>query len=191
MKNYYIWLFIAFATLFSGCKEKYSPKPKGYYRIDFPVKEYVSYQGNCAFRFEHPKRSIIDTKSKSLREKCWFNLHYPQYNCTIHLSYFDIQGDTLYNFIEEARTLAMKHIVKANQIKETEIANDQKNVYGVIYDFEGETATNLQFFLTDNSNHFIRGAMYYNLVPQPDSLEPVTSYIKADLHHFIESFSWR
>ena len=127
MKNHYIWLFIVFATLFSGCKENYSPKPKGYYRIDFPVKEYVSYQGNCAFRFEHPKRSIIDTKSKSLREKCWFNLHYPQYNCTIHLSYFDIQGDTLYNFIEEARTLAMKHIVKANQIKETEIARSNKD----------------------------------------------------------------
>ena len=148
---------------------------------------------DCASGMAHlHEHNIVqrDLKSKNLKP-CWFNIHYPQYNCTVHMSYFDIEGDTLSNYIEEARMLAMKHIVKANQIEETGIENRNQRVFGVTYDFAGETATNYQFFLTDSTSHFLRGAMYFNLPPQPDSLAPVSSYIKADIESFISSFSWK
>jgi len=183
-------LFFLISIFLFGCKNEYTPKPKGYYRIDFPNKEYSSYQGDCPFTFEFPKKSILENKSRGIVKPCWYNLHYPQYANTIHLSYFSIKKDSLSNYIEETRMLAMKHIVKANQINEEIFKNPNHNVYGLIYDFGGETATNFQFFLTDSSNHFFRGAMYFNMPPNSDSLQPVEQFIKADLRHFIETFRW-
>lgn len=84
----------------------------------------------------------------------------------------------------------MKHLVKANDISERQFKNEEAKVYGLIYDFEGNTASNYQFFLTDSSTHFFRGAMYFNMPPNADSLEPVIDFIKGDLQRLIESFRW-
>ena len=55
---------------------------------------------------------------------------------------------------------------------------------------EGNVASNYQFFLTDSTNRFFRGAMYFNMRPNADSLQPVTDFVKADLEVLIESFEW-
>lgn len=190
MKNNFIIFFTGLFLLVS-CQNQYSPKPKGYFRIDFPNKSYQGYQGDCNFYFEYPQLSLLENKTRGIKKPCWYNLHYPQYANTVHLSYFKIQPDSLNKHIEESRALAMKHIVKANSINEEFFENKSENVYGIIYDFGGETATSFQFFLTDSNQHFFRGAMYFNLPPNSDSLQPVNQYIKADLKHLIETFRWQ
>ena len=181
-------IVLLISIIIFGCSNEYSPKPKGYFRIDFPEKIYTTYQGDCPFSFEYPQKSFLENKTRGIQKPCWYNLHYPQYANTIHMSYFAITKDSLPNYIEETRMLAMKHIVKANQINEEIFRNPANNVYGLIYDFGGETATNFQFFLTDSTNHFFRGAMYFNMPPNSDSLQPVEQFIKQDLRHFIETF---
>ncbi len=177
-------LFILFC--FVSCEENYSPKPRGFHRINLEEKAYQTYEGDCPFRFEYPVNSLMDDR----KENCWVNLHYPQFGSTIHMSYVQLDTSDLNQHIEDSRKLAMKHLVKANDLKEKQFKSDEHNVYGLSYDFEGNTASNYQFFLTDSQKHFFRGAMYFNMVPNADSLQPVIDYIKEDLEHLIESFEW-
>ncbi|UTW64652.1 gliding motility lipoprotein GldD [bacterium SCSIO 12741] len=174
-----------------GCEESsYTPKPLGYFRIDLPEKEYQHYSGSCPYNFDYPVRSLLDTMSQRAQEKCWVNLHYPQHRATIHLTYVGVDGNNLDEYLEDSRNMAMKHTVRADAIEEQFFQNPEKRVYGLIYNFEGNTATNFQFFLTDSTDHFLSGSMYFNVAPNSDSLEPVSAYIKEDLRRLIESFSW-
>jgi gliding motility-associated lipoprotein GldD len=188
--NFNTFVVALLSIAFWSCEENPVPKPLGFYRIDFPEKEYVSYQGNCPFQFEYPHRSLLDTALRG-KPKCWMNLHYPQYAATLHITYSKIGERTLVEFIEDSRKMAMKHIVKADDIQEKLISNSDKRVFGIAYEFEGNTATNYQFFVTDSNEHFLRGSLYFNLVPNADSIEPVAEYIKQDLENLIESFSWK
>ena len=173
--------------LLNSCEEEYSPKPFGYHRIDLPEKTYEIQELDCPFRFESLKQTIVQKREE---KDCWLNLHYPEYGATIHLSYQPISKEELSTHIEDSRKLAMKHIVKADDIRERFFSDEEKKVYGLIYDMEGNVASNYQFFLTDSSQHFFRGAMYFNMRPNADSLEPVIGFIKSDLQYLIESFEW-
>lgn len=184
-----IALAVFISLIFSSCEETFSPKRIGYHRIDFPEKTYVVQEIDCPVRFRSLKQTLLQKRS-DVEVGCWYNLHYPDYGATIHLSYQEIDSADLNTHIEDSRKLAMKHIVKADDIKERLFKNDERKVYGLIYDMEGNVASNYQFFLTDSTNRFFRGAMYFNMRPNSDSLQPVTDFVKADLEVLIESFEW-
>lgn len=123
-------------------------------------------------------------------EKYWFDLLYPQYNAAIHVSYKSIQGN-FRELTEDARRFVYKHSVKADNISEKAFANPEKRVFGVLYDLQGNTASNLQFVITDSTRHFIRGALYFDNVPNKDSIAPVEQYIRQDVIRLMESFNWK
>ncbi len=168
-----------------------TPRPRGYIKVEFPKKEYLEHSPNCAYSFEYPKRSILDDKLKRLKHPCWLNLHYPQYGATMHFTYNTIVRDSLFKYIEDARKLAMKHTVRADDIKERYYENKDHSVYGLAYEFEGNVASNFQFFLTDSNYHFVRGSLYFNMRPNPDSLGPVIEYVTKDMYHLIETLEWK
>ncbi|MCK5170865.1 MAG: gliding motility lipoprotein GldD, partial [Bacteroidales bacterium] len=66
----------------------------------------------------------------------------------------------------------------------------EKDVYGILYEIEGNAASSVQFFLTDSIKHYIRGALYFNVEPNKDSLAPVINFVKEDIKILIESFEW-
>ena len=188
------WTFplIMLCLMLSSCDEDFAPKPKAYARIDLPEPIYQQTEGenwNCPYSFEFSTQSFITLEPRYQDSTCWYNLYYPKYRATVHLTYSDI-NDNLTKHIEESRKLAMNHIGKASQIEEILIENDRDRVYGLIYDFAGETASDMQFFLTDSNAHFLRGALYFNVSPNKDSLAPVISYIKKDIHRMVDSFRW-
>jgi hypothetical protein len=49
----------------------------------------------------------------------------------------------------------------------------------------------VQFVLTDSVNHFFRGALYFNTVPNQDSLAPVVEYVKEDIIHLVETMRFK
>jgi gliding motility-associated lipoprotein GldD len=98
-------------------------------------------------------------------------------------------NDNLQEHTEESRKLAYKHDVMADAIAERIYINDSLNVYGILYDYDGMTATAAQFYLTDSTSHFFRGALYFN-TEISDSLLPVNNFLKEDVKHIIESFRW-
>lgn len=184
-----ILLLLVFFTI--GCKKNnYIPKPRGYYRIEFPEKSYRSFTNNAPFSFEYPAYSKIKNTPSSNTEPYWYNITIPENKVSIHLSYKQIDSN-LNILTEDSRELAYKHSIKASAINEKLYINNKKNVYGTIYEIKGNAASPFQFHLTDSTQNFIRGSFYIKNQPNYDSLKPVIEFIEEDIYHLIETFSWK
>nr|MBD3622879.1 gliding motility lipoprotein GldD [Sunxiuqinia sp.] len=92
--------------------------------------------------------------------------------------------------MEESRRLAYDHSIKADAIEERVFVNPDKDVYGTIYYIEGNAASPIQFYLTDSTRHFLRGALYIREIPNIDSIRPVIDFLRPDIIHLIETTSW-
>ena len=178
--------------LFSSCDSKqYQPKPKGYFRIDFPAKEYQKLDSMKYYSFEYPTYSTITPDYHSLHEKEWVNIEYPSYKGTVHISYKTVD-DNLEAYLEDSHYMMTKHLSRAMGIRDSVIINPERNVYGLVYFLEGEgVASPMQFYLTDSVNHFLRGSLYFNVKTNNDSLAPVTDFIIDDVRHLIETIEWK
>ena len=135
---------IALSILILSCTNNYTPKPKAYFRIDFPEKEYKKYDSLCPYVFDYPVYSEMELAQNNI--VCWKNIVLPTFNAKIYLSYKKItSSDSLYKFIEDSHTLAYKHSIKADAINEQVFVNEEKNAYGMLYLIKGNAATPLQF----------------------------------------------
>ena len=185
-----ILFFSLVMTSLISCKKSFTPKPRGYSRIDFPEKSYVLYDSAEPYRFEYPVYAEIVPDKSAIAEPYWINIDFPEMNGTVYLSYKNVNGN-LDQYVEDSRNFVYKHVIKAEQIPETQI-NDMKNrVYGIFYDIKGNAASSVQFFLTDSTNHFLRGALYFNTQPDKDSLAPVIHFVREDIIHMIKTFEWK
>ena len=170
--------------------EVFTPKPRAYYRIDFPQKKYVTYDSVCPFTFETPVYSIVEKDRDPNSKPCWINIKYPQFKAQLHVSYALLNND-LNTYIETSRELAIKHQIKASGLDQQVIIRDSAKVYGLFYDISGNTASSMQFYVTDSTNHFLRGSLYFNVAPNIDSLKIVVDYLKTDVLHMIQTFKWK
>lgn len=182
------------AITISSCgdddEEVYIPKPKGYFRIDFPEKKYRLYDSICPYSFEIPTYSFIDNDKHMGAEPCWLNINFPRYNAQIHLSYKEVNNN-LATYLNDSRDFAIRHQIKATGLDETVIIRDSAKVYGLVYDISGNTASNIQFYLTDSTRHFLRGALYFNSIPNVDSLKIVVDFLRKDIIQMIKTFEWK
>lgn len=187
------FLFSVLLLCFTACQNHdYSPKPKAYYRIKFPKKEYVPFDKPVPFSFEYPTYAAVEQDKSRDAAKDWYNLHFKQFNGFLHLTYYDISGKGEYDeMVEDARKLAFKHTIKASAIDQKLINYPDRKVYGIYYAIEGNTASSVQFFLTDSAKHYFRGALYFNERPQYDSIAPVINFIKKDIDTLIATFRWK
>lgn len=176
--------------LLMGCSEKYTPKPYGYFRIDFPEKQWHSSPDSLPYRFSMPVKALLEADRSQDAAPGWVNIHYPQYNAKIHISYKKIEADSsLSHFIEDCHHLAYAHTIKAESINERYFQREK--IFGVMYLIEGNTASSTQFFITDSTRHFLRGALYFNQHPDADSLAPVVSYLRQDVIHLMETLQFK
>lgn len=182
-----------FLLLVIGCtREVNTPKPKGYFRLKFPAKTYVPYLSDAPFSFEYPSYAMMVKDTEANAQPFWNNLDFPQFNGRLHLTYHKVVSEQNYNrMTEAARTLAMKHDVKASAIDQRLINYPEKKVYGMYYEIQGNTASSVQFFLTDSTKHYFRGALYFNEAPKYDSIQPIIKFIKKDIDRMIKTFKWK
>lgn len=181
---------VLFLLTAGACKQKYTPKPYGYFRIDFPDKNYHLSDLNVPFQFEYPSYAKLVRDTLAGAEPYWMNISIPKYKSKIHLSYKTIDNN-LAKLIEDSRELAYKHSIKASAINEKLYLAPDRKVYGTIYEIKGNVASSLQFHLTDSTKNFIRGSFYISEIPNYDSLHPVIEFIDEDIYHLIETFSWK
>ena len=180
--------------LFASCSgnHDYSPKPRGYFRIFYPKKDYQAYDASCPFTFIYPKYAFIEPDKNPDAKPCWLNMQFPQFNGTLHLSYEKIASTKEFNeLIEDAHKLSFKHTVKATSIDEGVINYPERKVYGIYYTIDGNAASSVQFYLTDSTRNYIRGALYFNSEPRLDSIQPVLRFVKQDVNVMIKSFRWK
>jgi gliding motility-associated lipoprotein GldD len=180
----------AFLCILWGCRDNAVPKPRGYFRIDFPPRAYQLYDTGCPFIFEYPLYSAISYDVGKTSEPCWFNIDFPAYRAKIYISYKKISGN-LTEILQESHEFAYSHSIKADAITEQPWINPEKKVYGMLYDIKGNTASSVQFYLTDSTSNFLRGALYFAATPEEDSLAPVIKHFREDIVHLIETLKWK
>jgi gliding motility-associated lipoprotein GldD len=186
-----LWIAALACTLYSCGGDNFIPKPRGYFRIDLPEKQYRRFDSTCPYTFDYPVYSHIAPDPDPKAEPCWINLEFPRFHGTLHLSYKKVKNN-LYQYFEDAHSFVSKHIPKADQIIPRNISIDSSRVWGLVYDIEGSgVASTYQFCVTDSSRHFLRGALYFSVVPNNDSLSPVLDFIKKDVDHLVETLKWK
>jgi gliding motility-associated lipoprotein GldD len=118
-------------------------------------------------------------------------LYYPKLKANIHLTYKTIGNSKklLKEYLEDAYTLTSKHQIKAYSIDEV-ITKTKSGHTAVIAELEGDVPSQFQFTITDSTEHFLRGALYFNTKVQNDSLQPAIEYMKRDIMHLINTFEW-
>lgn len=208
-------MFILMVGLFcSACNSVYTSKKKGYYNIDLPVHKYVLFdKENFPYSFEYPVYGNIMQDStyfdSSPENPYWINIDFPQWDARIFLSYKIIGGKVTYKvkqpngnykdsfainvfdkMVNDAFNLTNKNEVIATSIKDS-VFKTKNNITGILFNVGGNAATSSQFFMSDTSRHFLRGALYFNSTPNADSVRPVQDFLKADISHLINSFKWK
>ena len=178
--------------LLTACHDVTSPKPYGYYRISVPDTAYTSFASQYPrypYTFDLSANARVQPRSDAA-EPYWINLFYPALNATIHCSYKPVNHN-LRELTNDALEFVYRNASFANAIPEREYNHPEANVYGVLFDLEGNTASSCQFFITDSTHHFFRASVYCNCPPNADSLAPVYNYLRTDVLRMVESFSWK
>lgn len=207
---FFVFLFL----LPAGCNSTYTSKKKGYYKIDFPKREYVKFdKPGFPYSFEYPVYAIIERDSShpdSSHENPYsVNIDFPSFNGKIFITYKTIGGTSKYivknkegkhtdsigkndfqNLVNDCYNLTYKNDVKANSIDDS-VMHTPNNITGIFFRLSGNVATAKQFFLSDTLHNFIRGAFYFDATPNEDSLRPVNDFLEEDMKHIINTLQWR
>ncbi len=207
-------LSLIFLLVFStGCNSPYVSKKRGYFHIELPQRSYQQFNmPGFPYSFEYPTYAKIVKDStyfdSNPENPYWINIDFPQFHGRIFLSYKTIGGKALYKIkqrdgsykdslgtnvfdrmVNDAFTLTNKNNVVSNSINDSLISTPH-GVHGVFFKVGGNAATAKQFFLSDTVKHFIRGALYFDVTPNADSLKPVQDFLQVDMEHMINTFRW-
>ncbi len=193
-----VFVFLLVVVSFWGCTDDaiYVPKPHAYPKVDFPEKKYVAFkQAGCPYTFEYPAYAKMvkntDFLGKPVPNDCWYDLYISDFDAKIHLTYYTVKDRKHYDkLISDVYRMANEHTQKANYIDEVPV--EKKGVFkGKLFDITGPAATPLEFYLTDETKHFIRGSLYLNTQVRPDSLAPIYNFLKKDALHLVNTLDWQ
>lgn len=196
-KNCTSILFILSLLILVACRpQDYSAKPKGYFKIDLPQEHtYQKFDDNkFPFSFEYPTYAkITQDTNLVLQENApfWINVNFIDYNATIYLSYKSItDSDSLQKLIDDSYTLSYKHEKRADYIRDQSFTT-KNGLTGYNYNVGGNAASAHQFYVTDSKKHFVRGALYFEVVPNADSLQPAIEFLNVDMQHLINTLNFK
>lgn len=196
-----------------SCNSPYISKKRGYFHVEFPKRGYQKFEREgFPYSFEYPVYAKIVQDStyfdNNPENPYWINIDFPQFNGKVFLSYKMIGGNSLYKIkqpdgsykdslvknlfdkmVSDAFTLTNKNDVVSTSIKDS-LVHTPNNISGVFFKVGGNAATAKQFFLSDTTKNFIRGALYFDVTPNADSLQPIQDFLQTDLEHMINTFKW-
>ena len=178
-----------------ACNDDYTVRRRGYYKIDFPEHKYQKFdQPGYPYTFEYPVYAEIIKDTNFFEAKPdnpWsINIDIPRFNGKIYMSYKDIKNNNFDKLISDAFSMTYKHTSKATEIKDS-LMLTANGLQGVFFQVGGNAATANQFFVTDSTKHFLRGALYFDATPNADSLGVVNEFLKADMKHLINTLQWK
>ena len=196
--EFLIFNFVLLSCL--SCSKGSTPKPYAYYRITPPDTAYIPFEQhqttnderrttNYPYTFALSRNAQVQPRT-DVDEPYWINLYYPALDATVHCSYKPVHNN-LRELTNDALEFVYRNASYATSIPEREYSHPEANVYGVLFDLEGNTASSCQFFVTDSTHHFFRASVYCNCPPNADSLAPVYDYLRTDVLRMVESFEWK
>jgi gliding motility-associated lipoprotein GldD len=183
---------IAVTFFAGGCDKTYLPKPLGYNRLELPAPAYLVLPDTLPYTFEYSRYARLLDDTSSINERYWIELYYPLLNSTVHITYKSLRHNQklLKEYLDDAYRLTAKHQIKAYAINEV-ITKTPNGKTAVIAELDGEVPSQFQFTITDSTENFLRGALYFNTKVQNDSLAPAIEYMKKDIMHLINTLEWK
>ncbi|NJL14608.1 MAG: gliding motility lipoprotein GldD [Microscillaceae bacterium] len=174
-----------------GSSSDYVPKPLGHNRIDLPPAQYQALREKHPYFFEYSREAYIRPDSSSIAEPHWIHIIYPRFKADVQITYKSVKKDPQFfaEFVDDAHKLINKHMVKATAIEETVIQTPSGKT-AAVYELEGEVPSQFQFYISDSTRHFLRGALYFRTATKNDSLAPIIDYIKKDIIHLLNTTRW-
>lgn len=191
-----ILIAVCLTTLIFACNKsedrQFVPKPKGYNRIALPEHSYQKLPSKYPYEFEYSRYAKILPDTFHNAEPNWIFIHYPNLNANIQLTYKLVKGDPkrLLAFIEDAYKLSSKHQIRASSIQEKVALSQTGKTYN-LFRLSGDIPSPYQFYTTDSSRNYLRGAIYLPTATKNDSLAPVIEYLQKDLIHLLNTLQWR
>jgi gliding motility-associated lipoprotein GldD len=184
-----LWIFLLVSVM--ACKRDYMPKPKGYNRIVLPNHEYLSMPDTLPYQFEYSKYAKLYPDTSWISEPYWLDIYYPEMDATISITYKPVKKShkLLEEYLQTAWKLTSKHQIKAYAIDE-HIFQTKLGKTAVLAELSGEVPSQYQFYSTDSTNHFIRGALYFKTATKNDSLAPVIDFMRVDILHMLNTLRW-
>ncbi len=179
-------MFTFLGFLVVSCSQETQPKPPGELRLEYPKAAYQKFSAPCDFSFEYSNFAKIE----NAKNPCWYYIDYPKMKAKVFITYFPIKNDFDLH-VKESEKMVYEHTIKASAIDTKSFNFPDRKVFGNFYELQGPTASNLQFFATDSTKHYLTANLYFNTRPKPDSLAPAINYIKDDLRHLIETLEWK
>lgn len=181
-------------ALLVGCNEApdYTPKPKGFNRIDLPPHRYQQLAPGHPYTFRYSRFAKILRDSSYLAQPHWINVYYPQLHASVQITYSDLrQSRQLSNkLLEDARKLTSKHQIKATAIDES-VLKTPNGMRVSVFELQGDVPSQFQFYTTDSTKHFFRGALYFRTATANDSLAPVIDYVKKDIVQLLNTLKYQ
>ena len=183
-------LILIICWLFLSCSQDFLPKPKGYNRIQLPTPAYQALPDTLPYQFDYSVHADLLPDTSWLSERYWVDIHYPYFDAFIQLTYKPINKDSLVEgYLNDSYKLTSQHNVKAYSIEERILYLKSGNIASVT-ELEGDVPSQFQFHITDSTEHFLRGALYFSTATKNDSLSPSIEYIKKDMVHMLNTLSW-
>lgn len=194
----YLLIAAGLCTIASCRPTEYIPKPMGYFRLDTPARhEYKKFdRPEFPYSFEYPVYSNIqqDTVyySEKARNPFWININIdPPLGAVINITYLPVKSkDDFEKMNNDAYGLSSFHEKKADYMRE-EIYRNPYGVSGMVYLVGGNSASRIQFTATDSLHHFMRGALYFDVTPNADSLKPATDFLERDIDHMLQTIRFK
>jgi len=171
--------------LLLSCKdEEVVPKPKAQLRLEFPNSQYGKLDTKN-FQFSVNNMAKVKTNGENS-----LTLDYPIMKGSIFITYKKVKNN-LQKLMIDAQKLSYEHAAKADGIKPSEFYNEEERVFGMFYEVSGDAASQAQFFVTDSTQHFVTGSLYFYTKPNYDSIYPAAAYLQDDIRKIMETLRWR
>jgi gliding motility-associated lipoprotein GldD len=192
------FLVIFCILFFISCRPTtYTPKPRGYAKVELPQHEYRMFnEPGFPYSFMYPTyaRIIKDTLffGQKPENPYWINIDFHSIGGMIYISYKPINGNESFGkLLEDSHEMSFSaHSKRADFIAEKPFDNGH-GVYGLLFNVGGNAASAFQFIVSDSVKHFVRGALYFDVSPNADSLKPANDFLKEDMQYMLNSWRWK
>jgi gliding motility-associated lipoprotein GldD len=191
MQNKSVYLFVFLISLLFACNQKdVLPKPEAQLALKYEKPTYTLLDiADCPYQFKINTATRL--KTPKTPKPCWTNIYYPKQKATIFITYNALNDTNLKDYLRDAQKLPLQHTSQAEQIEASIYKNEKNKTYGNFYEVEGDAASQAQFYVTDSIHHFFSGSIYFDAVPNYDSILPAAAYLKKDMRHIMESLTWK
>ena len=160
------------------------PKQKAYFAPEFEIPTYKKISLDCNYSFNiNSQASINNIKN------CNYEIYYKNLNAKIFINQI-VLSNSIEKLLNTFNQKINENSRLSDQIIQSNYVNIDKKIYSKLYSFVGNSPSNIQFYVTNQTDKFLTGSLFFETEPNYDSLFPYIDYIRNDIKKMVDSFRW-